>query len=124
MSKKVILIVEDDPKQMRLIRDLLKISGYKTIEAADGEKGVELAKKHKPALILMDIMMPKMDGYTACREIKLDKATKAIPVVMLTSVDFQLNKDLGKDVGADEYLVKPPRRQELLDVINRFLPAS
>ena len=72
----------------------------------------------------MDILMPKVDGYSACREIKLDKATKAIPVVMLTSVDFQLNKDLGKDVGADEYLVKPPRRQELLDVINRFLPAS
>ena len=121
---KTILIVEDDPKQRVLVRDLLKLLGYMVIEATDGEKGVEQAKKYKPALILMDIMMPKMDGYTACREIKLDKATKAIPVVMLTSVDFQLNKDLGKDVGADEYLVKPPRRQELLDVINRFLPAS
>ena len=121
---KLILVVEDDPKQRVLIRDLIKLLGYMVIEATDGEKGVEQAKKYKPALILMDIMMPKMDGYTACREIKLDKATKAIPVVMLTSVDFQLNKDLGKDVGADEYLVKPPRRQELLDVINRFLPAS
>ena len=121
---KVILIVEDDPKQLVLIRDLLKVSGYKTIEATDGEKGVELAKRSKPALILMDIMMPKMDGYTACREIKLDKATKAIPVVMLTSLDYQLNKELAKDVGADGYITKPFDHQALLDVIHRFLPTA
>ena len=120
MSKKVILIVEDDPKQLVLIRDLLKISGYKTIEATDGEKGVELAKKYRPAVILMDIMMPEMDGYTACREIKLDKATKAIPVVMLTSLDYPLNKDLAKDVGSDGYITKPLDRQKLLDVMQRF----
>jgi DNA-binding response OmpR family regulator len=72
----------------------------------------------------MDIMMPKMDGYTACREIKMDKATKAIPVVMLTAMDYELNKALGKDVGADEYITKPVNRQELLDVISRFLPTS
>ena len=121
---KVILIVEDDPKSLKLTRDLLQVSGYTTIEATDGEQGVELAKARKPDLILMDIMMPKMDGYTACREIKMDKATKAIPVVMLTSLDYELNKALGKDVGAAEYITKPFDRQELLDVINRFLPAS
>ena len=121
---KTILIVEDDPRQMRLIRDMLKVSGYKTIKATDGEKGVELAKAKKPDLILMDIMMPKMDGYTACREIKLDKATRVIPVVMVTSLDYPLNKELGKDVGADGYITKPFGRQELLDVIHRFLPAS
>ena len=117
---KVILIVEDDPIQMRRLRDLFKVLGYKTIEATVGEKGVELAKKYKPNLILMDIMMPVMDGYTACQKIKLDKATKAIPVVMLTSLDFELNKDFGKGVGADDYLVKPPSRQELLDIVKRF----
>ena len=121
---KVILIVEDEPKSLVLIRDLLKVSGYSTIEATNGEQGVELAKKHRPALILMDIMMPKMDGYTACHEIKLDKVTKAIPVVMLTSLDYELNKALGKDVGAAEYITKPVDREELLDVISRFLPAS
>ena len=121
---KTVLIVEDDPRQMRLIGDLLKVSGYSTIEATDGEKGVELAKAKKPDLILMDIMMPKMDGYTACREIKLDKATRVIPVVMVTSLDYPLNKELGKDVGADGYITKPFGHQELLDVIHRFLPAS
>jgi len=121
---KVILVVEDEPKSLKLIRDLLQVSGYKTIEATDGEKGVELAKAKKPDLILMDIMMPKMDGYTACREIKMDKATKAIPVVMLTFLDQELNKELGRDMGADGYITKPVNHQELLDVINRFLPAS
>ncbi len=120
---KVILIVEDDPKSLILARDLLQISGFTTIEATDGEQGIELAKAKKPDLILMDIMMPRMDGYTACREIKMDKATKAIPVVMLTSLGYELNKQLGKGVGADGYITKPVNRQELLDVISRFLPA-
>jgi len=121
---KVILVVEDDAKTLKLMRDLLQSSGFKTIEATDGEKGVELAKARKPDLILMDIMMPKMDGYTACREIKMDKATKTIPVVMLTSLDQELNKALGRDVGAAEYITKPVDRQKLLDVISRFLPTS
>ena len=121
---KVVLVVEDDPRSLKLIRDLLQSSGYSTIEATDGEKGVKLAKARKPDLILMDIMMPKMDGYTACREIKLDKTTKAIPVVMLTSLDYELNRALGKDVGAAEYITKPFDRQELLDLISQFLPAS
>ncbi len=121
---KVILVVDDDPKQLVLIRDLLRLSGFTTIEATGGEQGIELAKSKKPDLILMDILMPKVDGYTACREIKMDKATKAIPVVMLTSVDYELNKELGRDMGAAEYMTKPVDRQELLDVISRFLPTS
>ena len=121
---KVILIVDDDPKDLVLIRDLLRLSGFTTIEATDGKQGVELAKSKKPDLILMDILMPKMDGYTACHEIKMDKATKAIPVVMLTSLDYELNKALGKDMGAAEYITKPVDRQKLLEVINRFLPTS
>ncbi len=120
----VILIVEDDPKDLVLIRDLLRLSGFTTIEATGGEQGIELAKSKKPDLILMDILMPKVDGYTACREIKMDKATKAIPVVMLTALDQDLNKELGKDMGADGYITKPVDRQELLNVISRFLPAS
>ena len=121
---KVILVVDDDPKNLKLIRDLLQVSGYKTIEATGGEQGIKLAKSKKPDLILMDILMPKVDGYTACREIKMDKATKAIPVVMLTSLDHELNKELGRDMGANGYITKPVDRQKLLDVISRFLPAS
>ena len=121
---KVILVVEDDPKSLELTRDLLQVAGYSTIEATDGEQGVELARSKKPDLILMDIMMPKMDGYAACYAIKMDEATRTIPVVMLTAVDYDLNKKLGTVMGADGYITKPFGRQELLDVIKRFLPNS
>ncbi len=118
---KVILIVEDDPKSMTLTKDLLKISGYTTIQATDGKQGVELAKAAKPDLILMDIMMPKMDGYTACHDIKADEATRNIPVVMLTAVGYELNKKLAKQMGADGYVTKPFGRQELIDAISPLL---
>jgi len=118
---KTILIVEDEPKNMTLTRDLLKISGYQTIEAVDGVQGVDKAKASKPDLILMDIMMPRMDGYAACREIKADPSTRLIPVVMLTAVGYDLNKKLAKQMGADGYVTKPFNRQQLLDAITPLL---
>jgi CheY-like chemotaxis protein len=118
---KTILIVEDEPKNMTLTRDLLKISGYETIEARDGKEGVEKAKAAKPNLILMDIMMPKMDGYAACTAIKADQSTRHIPVVMLTAVGYDLNKKLAKQMGADGYVTKPFSRQQLLDAITPLL---
>jgi len=121
---KTILIVEDEPKNMTLTRDMLKISGYETIEAMDGRQGVEKAKSAKPNLILMDIMMPKMDGYAACREIKADPATKNIPVIMLTAVGYDLNKKLAKQMGADGYVTKPFSRQQLADAISLLLGTS
>ena len=121
---KTILIVEDEPKNLKLTRDLLKISGYETIEAVDGKQGVEKAKSAKPNLILMDIMMPKLDGYSACREIKADQSTKNIPVVMLTAVGYDLNKKLAKQMGADGYVTKPFSRQQLIDAISPLLATS
>ncbi len=121
---KVILIVDDNPKDLVLMRDLLQVSGFTTIEATGGEQGIELARAKKPDLILMDVLMPKMDGYTACHKIKTDKATKGIPVVIITSLGIELYKELGKDAGADGYIRKPIDHQELLDVMHRFLPAS
>jgi DNA-binding response OmpR family regulator len=121
---KTILIVEDDPKSMTLTRDLLKISGYATIQAIDGAQGVALAKSAKPDLILMDIMMPKKDGYAACHDIKADQATKNIPIVMLTAVGYELNRKLAKQFGADGYITKPFGRQELMDTIEPLLAIS
>lgn len=121
---KVILVVEDDPKSMTLTRDMLKLSGYTTIEAIDGEQGIELARIRKPDLILMDIMMPKVDGYSACKAIKTDKVIKNIPVVMLTAVGYELNKKLAKQLGADGYITKPFSLQELVDTINSILTNS
>jgi twitching motility two-component system response regulator PilH len=121
---KVILIVEDDPKSLKLAKDLLNMSGYSTIQASDGAQGVELAKAQKPDLVLMDIMMPKMDGYTACHAIKSDAATKNIPVIMVTALGFELNKQLAERMGASGYITKPIDRQELVKTIGTFLGTS
>jgi CheY-like chemotaxis protein len=121
---KTVLVVEDDPKSLTLTKDMLQVSGYSTIWATDGDKGVELARSAKPDLILMDIMMPKKDGYTACYEIKANPATRDIPVVMLTAVGYQLNKKLAESLGANGYVSKPFSRQALLDAIKPLLPNS
>ena len=120
---KVILIVEDDPKSLTLTKDLLKISGYDTIEATDGQQGVATARAKKPDLILMDLMMPKMDGYAAAHMLKTDAETKNIPIIMLTAVGYELNRQLAKKVGAEGYVTKPFTLQILIDAITPFLGA-
>ncbi len=83
-----------------------------------------MARSRKPDLILMDILMPKMDGYTSCYEIKTDPVTKAIPVVMLTAVGYELNVQLSKDIGAVGYITKPFSYHDLWDAIGKFLPST
>jgi CheY-like chemotaxis protein len=121
---KLVLIVEDDPKNMTLTNDLVRMSGYSTVQATDGVQGVAQAKAAKPDLILMDIMMPKKDGYAACSDIKRDPTTKNIPVIMLTAVGYDLNRMLAKQVGAEGYVTKPFSRQQLVDAMSPFLGVS
>ena len=120
MSKKI-LVVEDDPKSLTLTKDLLQISGFSTVQAANGQEGVERAKSERPDLILMDIMMPKMDGYTACHAIKSDPLTRNIPIVMLTAVGYDLNRKLAQNVGANGYVTKPVNRVDLMAAISPLL---
>ena len=94
---------------------------YIVLEANDGEAAVDAARKQKPDLVLMDIMMPRMDGYSACHAIRTGQATKAIPVVMLTAVGYELNRKLSEEVGASGYITKPFSLQDLLDTIGKFL---
>ncbi len=114
---KVILIVEDDPKSLILVRDLLQVSGYKTIEATDGEQGIELARTKKPDLILMDIQMPKMDGLEATRILKADATTGNIPILALTAFAMKGDKERILEAGCDGYITKPIDIKELLKTI-------
>ena len=118
---KVILIVEDEPKNLKLVRDLLKRIGYITIEATDGEQGVELARAKKPDLILMDIQMPVMDGLEATRILKADATTKNIPVFALTSYAMKGDKDRILEAGCDGYLTKPIDIQELVKEVTNLI---
>lgn len=104
--QKTILIVDDEPSVRSLAKRFLGAK-YIMLEAGDGEEAVDIAHSQKPDLILMDIMMPKMDGYTALYRIKTDQATKEIPVMMLTAVDHEFNRKLSTDMGASEYITKP-----------------
>ena len=118
-----VLVVDDEDSIRRLVCNLLS-KKYVVIEAKEGEQAVSMAVSKKPDLILMDILMPKMDGYTACHRLKSNPATKAIPIVMLTGLGFELNRELAKQMGVDGYLTKPFSAQQLLDIIGRLLPAS
>lgn len=121
MRKKKILVVDDEENVRRLVRRILGKENI-ILEAGDGEITLDIARSQKPDLILMDISMPKMDGYTACYKLKNNEVTKAIPVVMLTGIGFALNKKLADEVGAVGYITKPFSPQELLDVVSQFLP--
>jgi CheY-like chemotaxis protein len=105
--KKVILIVEDDPKNLKLIRDLLQVKGYSTLEATNGKQSVEIAKEKKPDLILMDIQMPVMDGFEATKILKADVTTKEIPILALTSSAMSGDEQRILETGCDVYISKP-----------------
>ena len=94
---------------------------YIIIEAENGRKAVDLALRILPDIILMDIMMPESDGLTALSEMKLNEQTKAIPVIMLTGVGYELNERLAKSMGAKGYMRKPIKPQELLDAVSKLL---
>ena len=117
---KRILVVDDELEDRTLLRKILS-KKYIVIEASNGEEALDLARSEKPALILMDVMMPNIDGYCACYMIKRDPLTAEIPVVMLTGLKSELNIRLADEIGAAGYLTKPVYPQELLDRIGQFL---
>jgi two-component system alkaline phosphatase synthesis response regulator PhoP len=121
-AKKKVLIVDDEPTVIKLLRRLLG-KHYVVIEASDGEEAVLMATSQRPDLILMDIMMPRMDGYHSCYAIKKDPETRAIPVVMLTAINQPLNVKLGEMMGADGYITKPFNSEELLSTIDKLTAA-
>jgi CheY-like chemotaxis protein len=123
MDKQKILIADDEPGVRLLVNRLLE-EEYIVLEAADGEEAIDIAKGQQPALVLLDLMMPKMDGYAACLSIKADQATKGIPVVILTAVGHELNKKYAEEMGADGYITKPFTRESLLEEMRRLLVSS
>lgn len=105
--KKVVLIVEDDLKSLKLARDMLQVSGYATLEATNGKEGVGLARIEKPDLILMDIQLPVMDGLVAIKLLKNDDVTKDIPIIVLTAYAMKGDEKKLRETGCDGYISKP-----------------
>jgi CheY-like chemotaxis protein len=120
MDKKKILIVEDEPIVRQLVRKFLG-DVYIFLEAENGKEALRVATTQKPDLILMDIKMPMMAGFSACQHIKNNSITKEIPVIMLTGLDNEFYRKCSLELGADEYIIKPFSRQHLKEVVDRFL---
>ena len=118
---KVILIVEDDPKNLKLIRDLLQIRGYTTLEATDGKQGVDMARAKMPDLILMDIQMPVMDGFEAISILKADPVTKSIPIIALTAFAMQGDRKKCMDAGCNDYITKPLDTRAFVTKVKEYL---
>ena len=116
-----ILIVEDNAKNLKLVRDVLQVKGYVTLEATSAEDGIRLANEKKPDLVLMDIQLPGMNGIDALRVLRANADTAAIPVIAVTASVMQQDRKLIMDAGFDAYVGKPINLKEFLDAVRAAL---
>jgi len=121
MSKGRILVVDDEIYIVHILDFSLGMEGYEVLTALDGEQALERLKSDKPDLIVLDIMMPKLDGYEVCKTIKANAATQNIPVILLSAKGRNADQKMGFDVGADDYITKPFSPRKLVERINQLL---
>lgn len=121
MDKKRVLIVDDEPDVVESVKFSLELENIECLEAYDGEEALSKAKNENPNLIILDIMLPKINGYKVSRLLKFDEAYKNIPIIMLTARAQEKDKQLGEDTGADEYVTKPFEMDELIKLVKKYL---
>ena len=120
----LVLIVEDNERNLKLVRDVLQVKGYATIEAGTAEDGIELARERQPDLILMDIQLPGMNGIDALKVLRADPATAAIPVIAVTASVMQQDRKLITEAGFNGYVGKPLSVKEFLEAVTTALAAK
>jgi two-component system cell cycle response regulator DivK len=120
MAGECVLVVEDNDKNMKLFRDVLQATGYVTLEALTGERAIELAISHTPALVLMDVQLPGIDGTEALARLRADSRTASIPVIALTAQAMQGDRERFLDAGFDGYLSKPVDVKGLLRIVGDY----
>lgn len=119
--KRKILLVDDEPGIQVVIRARLADQGYEVVIAKDGQEGLDLARSESPDLVLLDLMLPKLDGYKVCRMLKFDKAFENIPIVIFSARGSDADKKLAEQVGADAYMVKPFDMDLFTKTVQRLL---
>jgi twitching motility two-component system response regulator PilH len=117
-----ILIVEDSLTILQMASEVLAEAGYQVVQAMNGEDAIEIAASQQPDLILLDLILPKMNGYEVCRQIKSSDQTSHIPVIMITSKTKDSDRYWGMEQGADDYITKPFDVQALVEIIHRYGP--
>jgi twitching motility two-component system response regulator PilH len=123
MTMTQIMIVDDSPTDAHLLERILQKNGYQTLRAETGDEGVEVARRMKPDLILMDVVMPGLNGFQATRELSSNPETSSIPVIIVTRKNQQVDRVWGMRQGARNYVTKPVRESDLLTLINETLAA-
>ena len=121
MANAKIMVVEDSPTYLRKISDFLQGLGYKVVTAVDGEEALEKAVQENPALIVLDVILPKKNGFQVCRQLKTSPATQDIKILMMTSKSQDSDRFWGIKQGADDYMTKPYEDQELSDNVAKLL---
>jgi two-component system cell cycle response regulator DivK len=120
MAGELILVVEDNEKNMKLFRDVLEATGYRTLEATTGEQALELATEHDPDLVLMDVQLPGIDGVEAVRRLRADERTAELSIVALTAQAMAGDRERFLESGFDEYISKPVDVPDFISTIKRF----
>ena len=121
MGKKKILIVDDEPELVEMVKIRLESYKYEVIVAYDGQEALKKARQEKPDLIILDLMLPKIDGYKVCRMLKFDEEYKKIPIIMFTARSQESDEKLGYECGADAYITKPFEPAVLLAKIKELV---
>jgi DNA-binding response OmpR family regulator len=121
MDKKRILIVDDEEDILKVLRFRLEANSYEVLIASDGQEGLNKARSEKPDLIILDLMLPKLDGYKVCRMLKFDETYKAIPIIIFTAKAQKKDEELGMEMGADAYISKPFEPEILLGKMKELL---
>jgi twitching motility two-component system response regulator PilH len=116
-----ILVVDDSPTELHVIKGLLDKNGYQVSTAQSGEEGVDVAKKLKPDVVLMDVVMPGLNGFQATRQLATEPTTSSIPVIIVTTKDQETDKVWAMRQGAKDYIVKPVKEKDLIDRINSVM---
>jgi CheY-like chemotaxis protein len=116
---RVVLVAEDDADQREIICDMLELDGYKVVVASEGEEAYRLARELKPAMIALDVILPRMDGWEVLHRLRSDEATSSIPVLIISVVD---QEEFGRKLGANEYLIKPLEPGRLRSAVRRLMP--
>ena len=124
MAKGKILVVDDEIYIVHILDFSLGMEGYEVLTALDGEQALEKARAEHPDLIVLDIMMPKLDGYETCKILKAEPETKDIPVILLSAKGRNVDQKIGFEVGADDYITKPFSPRKLVERINAILGQS
>ncbi|OGH96751.1 MAG: hypothetical protein A2039_09480 [Candidatus Melainabacteria bacterium GWA2_34_9] len=119
--KKKILIVDDEPDIVETLKFLVESEGFESIIAMDGEEALRKAKEENPDVMILDVMLPKINGYKVCRLLKFDNKYKHIPILMVTARSQEEDKVIGEETGADEYITKPFDINELIEKIHLYL---